>query len=116
MGAATSEEYRVYLPWNQRDGTFAEIGRSSNTGTGEVGQGYQNPGDGDNVPDGSGLPSYTNIDIQYDSGIGRWKRMEVKFPESASVNRIGVFYATTSRGADSLTIPIIKISETGKKK
>ena len=113
VGTSSSEAYRVYLPWNRRDATFAEIGRSSNTGTGEVGQGYQNPSDGAIVPHGSGLPLDANTDI-ITSSTRLWRQLRIHFPSSSSVNRIGVFYATTSRGEHNLTIPIIKISETGE--
>lgn len=103
--------YRVYLPPNREDATFAEIGRSSNTGTGDVGQGYLNPSDKDKVVDGTGLPSGTNIVI---SSSSVWRQMKIQFPESSSSSRIGVFYATTTREPHCVTIPIIKISERGR--
>ena len=38
----------------------------------------------------------------------------MNFPRSTSVSRIGVFFATTELGSESVTIPIIKISDSGK--
>ena len=37
VGEDTSEQIRVYLAWDRRDAIITEIGRTSNTGTGEVG-------------------------------------------------------------------------------
>ncbi|XP_072044700.1 uncharacterized protein [Amphiura filiformis] len=112
VGENTAEKYRAYLPWSRQSADFIEIGRTSNTGTGEVGQGYKNPGDGDSVPRGSGLPDGTRIDLG--SSDGNWRRMEVQIPKSTSLNRIGVFYATTEYNSNRVTIPIIKMSETAK--
>ena len=112
VGEDTSEQIRVYLTWERRSATFTEIGRTSNTGTGEVGQGYQDPDEGDVVPYGSGLPSRTYITT--DQFTNYFTRIEVNFRRSTSVSRIGVFYVTTELGSESVTIPIIKISESGE--
>ncbi|XP_072043281.1 uncharacterized protein [Amphiura filiformis] len=109
VGSDSSEEYRAYLSWNRRSANFIEIGRTSNTGTGEIGQGYMNPRDGPSVPQESGFPVSTYIDIE--SNSDKWRRMEVKMPRSRSLNRIGVFYATTEYNSNRVTIPIIKMSE-----
>ena len=113
VGASSSEAYRVYLPWNRRAATFTEIGRSSDTGTGEVGQGYQNLRDNAEVTGGFGVPTDSKIDIFNHVGK-KWRQMRVTFPSSSTVNRTGVFYATITKDSHSLTIPIIKISELGK--
>ena len=101
----------MYLPENRKDAVVTGIGRSSSTGTGDVGQGYQNPNIG-NIPDGSGFPSGTTVNVEERRDF--WKRTEVNFQKSNSTNRIGVFYATIERDSNSVTIPIIKMSETGK--
>ncbi|XP_072044702.1 uncharacterized protein [Amphiura filiformis] len=108
VGDNTAEEYRAYVPWNRQSADFIEVGRTSNTGTGEVGQGYKNPGDGDSVAVGSGFPDGTNIDLQ--GNKNNWRRMEIKMPKSRSLSRIGVFYATTEYNTNRVTIPIIKMS------
>ncbi|XP_072044269.1 uncharacterized protein [Amphiura filiformis] len=112
VGADSSEEYRAYLSWNRQSADFIKIGRTSNTGTGEVGQGYENPGDGDSVPQGSGLPVGTGIGFR--SSSYNWIQTYVKFPRSSSLDRIGVFYATTKYNSNRVTIPIIKMSENAK--
>ena len=88
-----------------------EIGRSSSTGTGEVGQGFRTPDDGDIVLNGHGLPNRTSIHVE-DSNA--WKRVKFSFPISNGTSRIGVFYASIKRGLNLVTIPIIKMSKTGK--
>ena len=88
-----------------------EIGRSSSTGTGDVGRGYRNPRGHDVIPYGYGLPDSTSIAVEEQNA---WKRTGVSFPSSYDVSRIGVFYATIERGSNRVTIPIIKMSETGK--
>ena len=108
----SDDQIRVYLSWDRRYADITEFGRSSNTGTGEVGQGYLHPADGDRVPDGYGLPSGTTITTEQFRDY--FRRVEMNFPGSTGVSRIGVFYATTELGLDSVTIPIIKISESGK--
>ena len=112
VGEDHGEQIRVYLAWYRRDATITEFGRSSNTGTGEVGQGYQNPNSGDLVPDGSGLPSGTFITTGQNRNT--FTRIEANFPGTTGVSRIGVFYATTELDSESVTIPIIKISDSCK--
>ncbi|XP_072044701.1 uncharacterized protein [Amphiura filiformis] len=112
VGDDTAEQYRAYLPWNRRSAAFIEVGRTSNTGTGEVGQGYMNPRDGATVPQGSGLQDGTEIAI--DSSSNDWKRIRVTIPRSRSLNRIGVFYVTTEYNSNRVTIPIIKMSQSAK--
>ena len=112
VGSNSDEEYRTYLPWNTRDATFKKIGRYANTGTGEVGSGHEDPQDDDAiVPAGSGFPLDTRTDFYAASSKNR--RLHVKFPRSSLTDRIGVFYSTTTRGEFTVTIPTIKISETG---
>ena len=38
----------------------------------------------------------------------------IVFPISSGISRVGVFYATIERDPNSVTIPIVKMLETGK--
>ena len=90
VGFNGAEEYRTYLPCDERNVTFDKIGRYEDTGTGEVGSGHQNPQDEDSfVPLGSGFPVNTQTDIV--SSFGNHVSLHVKFPESSNSERIGVF-------------------------
>ena len=111
VGSDSAEEYRTYLPWNINDATYERIGRYGNTGTGEVGSGHKPDKNNAIVPAGSGFPINTQTDFTEANKKNR--RLEVKFPQSTQTDRIGVFYSTTTRRGLSVTIPTIKISETG---
>ena len=98
--------------WNHRAATYDRIGRLENTGTGEVGTGYDNPRVGDVlVPSGSGFPDRTTTDVYtYDN---QFERLEVDFPSSSQISRVGVFYSTVSYNGNTHTISTIKISASG---
>lgn len=113
VGSSTQEEYRIYVTWQYRSATVFEIGRSADTGTGSVGNGFRYPVPNDNVPNGSGLPPGTEV-VGQSSESANWKRLEFKFPSGAANARIGAFYATTIYNEASVKITNVKTSESGK--
>ena len=92
-----------YLPSNRKDAVVTEIGRSGWPGYLLV--------DGVVVEHGAALPSGTRIHIEEQN---TWKKVTISFRESSGISRVGVFYATIERGPKRVTIPIIKMLETGK--
>ena len=97
------EEYRVYLPPNRNDARVTEIGRSGWPGYLLV--------DGAVVRPGAELPSGTRVNVEE---YPIFKRVTILFPKSSGISRVGVFYSTIQRGTLSVSIPIIKMLETGK--
>ncbi len=115
VGDESEDNYRAYLSRDRKQAQFTAIGRTSNTGTFEVGQSYPNPRDRNYIPVGYGFPgpseTYTQILTH-----SLWRRIDILFlPQSDATSRIGVFYVTTEYNSKTVTIPIIKMSQDGKK-
>ena len=105
MSENSDEEYRVYLPSNRKDAMVTEIGR--------IGwPGYLLVNDREVYRYGAELPSGTRINVDERS---IFKRVAIMFPKSSGLSRVGVFYATIERGSNSVTIPVIKMLETGNR-
>ncbi len=120
LSADTRYEYRAYIKWDQRLGNYT-IGRTGYTGTGEVGgtsRSFQRiKGSKYNVSNGHGFPSGTETTYSEVLAGGKpWKhgRVDVIFPSSPTVQRVGVFYINTSYNNANIVLSSVKISVSGR--
>ncbi len=105
MDGTVNTEYRGYIANTDGvDGATYSIGRTSDTGPGDVGREIVNPPEG--VIDNPGFPEASRVEY-HPNPLG--KRMDVILegtPEGRE--RVGAFYVKATRGGESVKITMIK--------
>ena len=118
LSAETRYRYRAYIRWDQRLGSYT-IGRSDYTGTGEVGTSHRVStafGPDSDVPNGHGFSSGTKTKYNEIAPGRPWAhgRVDVIFPSSPTVERVGVFYINTSYDNANIVLSTVKLSVSGR--
>ena len=112
LSSKSDVEYRGYVSENYKTSTTFNIGRTSDTGTGQVGNEVVNPKEG-TLPSDSGFP--TGSTVAYSSQTS-FKSITIDLVgANQAKGRVGAFYVTA---VDSVfqTVPItaIKTASNGK--
>ena len=103
LSSTSNVEYRGYISENYKTGTTFNIGRTSDTGTGQIGDEIVNPKAGP-LPSDSGFP--TGSTVAYTNQT-TFKHITIDLDgENQAKGRIGAFYVTAVNAA----LQTVKIS------
>ena len=112
LSSNSDEEYRGYVSESYKTSTTFNIGRTSDTGTGHVGDEVVNPDPGI-LPSNSGFPHGSTIGYSSES---YFRRINIHIDgENQAKGRVGAFYVTAiDNEGQTVKITTIKTADEGK--
>ena len=113
LSSNSDEEYRGYVSESYKTSTTFNIGRTSDTGTGHIGDEVVNPDPGI-LPSDSGFTYGTTAGYSSES---TFRRINIKIEgENQAKGRVGAFYVkAVDNSGQAVQITTIKTAEEGKK-